>query len=226
MSKDYSKGYKQGQQDGANGDNNLAMQSFKRLFTEVGSWLPGADNRGDQFRAGYLAGFEDKIRVIQTDNTPRSPMPETLGRGEFTDESRIEREASRTHENGQSVSSPSSSTSPAITALNNMVRDKVASTIYGGSMSSPTSFSHQIELLIQLKQYLGDFQARLLGVSSNYQRKIDELHGAGMMDETANRYIENELAQTQALIARLVEHIGASDIPKVASEISFLEQKL
>ena len=41
MSKDYSKGYKQGQQDGANGDNNLAMQSFKRLFTEVGSWLPG-----------------------------------------------------------------------------------------------------------------------------------------------------------------------------------------
>ena len=86
-----------------------------------------------------------------------------------------------------------------------------------------TSFSHQIELLQQLKQYLGDFQERLLGVSANYQRKVDELHGAGMMDETYARYVENELAQTQAMIARLVEHISLSDIPKVEREISYLE---
>lgn len=77
MSKDDSKGYKQGHQDGASGDNSLAMHSFKGLFTKVGSWLPAADNRGDRFRAGYLAGFEDKIRVIQTDNTLRSSMSET-----------------------------------------------------------------------------------------------------------------------------------------------------
>lgn len=89
-----------------------------------------------------------------------------------------------------------------------------------------TSFSHQIELLLQLKQYLGDFQDRLLGVSANYQRKVDELHSAGMMDETYARYVENELVQTQSLIARLVDHIDANDIPKVESEISYLEQKL
>ena len=86
-----------------------------------------------------------------------------------------------------------------------------------------TSFSHQIELLQQLKHYLGDFQERLLGVSGNYQRKLDELHSAGMMDETYARYVATELAETQAFIARLVEHISHSDIPKVEREISYLE---
>ena len=88
-----------------------------------------------------------------------------------------------------------------------------------------TSFSHQIELLQQLKQYLGNFQERLMGVSGSYQHKVDELHGAGMMDETHARYVANELAQTQALIARLVEHISASDIPTVEREIRYLESR-
>lgn len=44
MAKDYSNGYTQGQEDGTNGDNKLAMRSFKRLLT-IGAWLPGADNR-------------------------------------------------------------------------------------------------------------------------------------------------------------------------------------
>ena len=175
MAKDYSKGYTQGQEDGASGDNKLAMRSFKRLFTEVGSWLPGFDNRDAQFRTGYVEGFKDKVRVVQT--------------------------------------------APAQTTTSNV------STPNGGGMAS-TSFSHQIELLLQLKQYLGDFQDRLLGVSANYQRKVDALHGAGMMDETYARYVEIELAQTQDLIKRLVDHIDANDIPKVESEISYLEQKL
>jgi hypothetical protein len=90
---------------------------------------------------------------------------------------------------------------------------------------SATSFSHQIALLHDLKQYLIQFQERLQGVSLNYQRKVDDLYQAGMMNETYNRYVENELAQTRALMAKLVEHIDESDIPRVEREIAYLEQK-
>ena len=91
---------------------------------------------------------------------------------------------------------------------------------------SANSFAEQVALLQDLKNYLAQFQERLVGVSNSYRNKVDGLHNAGMMDETHRRYVENELAQTQSLIARLVEHIDANDIPKVESEISYLEQKL
>jgi hypothetical protein len=142
------------------------MRSAQRLATNIGSWLPGSDNRDNQYRAGYRAGFEDKVRTIQTTTLPEATMP------------------------------------------------------------NATSFAHQIDLLVELNQYLGDFQERLMGVSANYQRKVDALHQAGMMDETYYRYVENELAQTQALIAKLVEHISANDMPRVRSETAYLEQKL
>jgi hypothetical protein len=54
---------------------------------------------------------------------------------------------------------------------------------------------------------------------------VDDLYQAGMMNETYNRYVENELAQTRALMAKLVEHIDESDIPRVEREIAYLEQK-
>lgn len=182
MAKDYSKGQKLGQQDGATGDNKLAFRSFKRLITEVGSWLPGADNRDAEFRAGYKDGFRDRVRTLQT--------------------------------------------TPAETATSSTHRNRQNQPANGGSMSHSTSFRHQVELLQGLKQYLSDFQERLLGVSSNYQRKLDELHSAGLMDETYKRYVERELAETQAMIKRLVDHIDANDIPTVERETSYLEQKL
>ena len=46
------------------------------------------------------------------------------------------------------------------------------------------------------------------------------------MDETHQRYVAQELAQTKMMIARLVEHIEANDLPAVKREISFLEQKV
>lgn len=153
-------------------------------------------------------------------------MSETLGRGEFTDERRIEHEAKRPHENPPPAGDPASSPAPAIADLRREAREAIQSILSGGAMSDATSFSHQVELLLQLKQYLTDFQDRLLGVSDNYRHKIETLHQAGMMDETCHRYVENELAETQSLIGRLVEHIGANDIPRVESEIAYLEQKL
>lgn len=153
-------------------------------------------------------------------------MPETLGRGDPEDESRIEREAKYAHENPQGVSRPVTPISPAVAALNEQVLTATISTLTGGSSMSANSFAEQVALLQDLKNYLAQFQERLVGVSNSYRNKVDGLHNAGMMDETHRRYVENELAQTQSLIARLVEHIDANDIPKVESEISYLEQKL
>jgi len=175
MAKDFYEGYKLGALDGKSGDNKLASRSFKRLVSKIGSWLPGAENRDAQFREGYLTGFNDKVRTIQTSNI-----------------------------------APNNTTLPAT----------------GGTMSSSTSFSHQVELLLGLKQYLNDFQDRLSGVSANYERKLNELHGAGLMEETYQRYSANELTQTKAMIARLIEHIEQSDLPAVNKEIAYLEQKI
>ncbi len=93
----------------------------------------------------------------------------------------------------------------------------------GEQSMSQGSYSHQIELLQNLQSYLGEFQERLLGVSSNYARKVDNLHAEGMMLETYERYAENELQETQQLIRRLVDHISQSDIPAVKRAVELCE---
>jgi hypothetical protein len=97
----------------------------------------------------------------------------------------------------------------------------------GNAVSEATNFGYQIELLYNLKQYLTDFQERLLGVSANYQRKVDALHNeGGMMDEIHRDFVEQQLEPTRMLIARLVEHIGDNDIPAVQTMIQRLEEFL
>lgn len=217
MAKNYGEGYQQARAD--DGNNRLAMRAFKRLLN-VSAYFPGFEARDAEFFDGYKDGVRDSVRVIQTTATGVS-MNDTQGRGH--DERSVEITPQRPLENKPATGGAQATTSAALANLREQVKATTYSTLNGGSSMSATSFSHQIELLQQLKQYLGDFQERLLGVSANYQRKVDELHGAGMMDETYIRYVENELAQTQALIARLVDHISASDIPKVEREISYLE---
>jgi len=175
VSKDYSKGNKDGHEDGKTGDNRLALRGAKRLLN-IGSYLPGAENRDGQYIKGYVAGFQDEVRVSNVKLAPQ----------------------------GQSSTRPTGEQ----------------------AMSNATSFAHQIELLLNLKQYLLDFQERLLGVSANYQRKVDALHGAGLMDETYRDFVEREVETTRAMITRLVDNIGASDIPAVEREIAYLERKL
>jgi len=149
-------------------------------------------------------------------------MPETLGRGSFEDESRIERESKRPHENPPVPDDDGVLLPSSISDTIEAVRATVHSILTGESFMS-NSFAHQKELLFNLKSYLSQFQQRLIGVSASYQSKLDELHAAGMMDETYQSFLENELAQTQAMIRNLVEHIGGNDIPKVQKEIDFLE---
>ena len=93
----------------------------------------------------------------------------------------------------------------------------------GGQAMSQGSYNDQIELLQNLQSYLGEFQERLLGVSSNYARKVDNLRADGMMLETYERYAENELQETQQLILRLVDHISQSDIPAVKRAVELCE---
>lgn len=225
MAKDYHKGYRLGQSDGASGNNKLASRSFGRLFSNPGSWLPGAENRDAEFRQGYRAGFEDKVRVRQTVSLSAGGF-DSQGRGGFDDESRIERHTGRAGENGPAKAARTPAATPT-DALREHVQSTTHHVLSGeSSMSSATSFAHQVELLQQLKQYLSDFQERLLGVSQNYQRKVEAQHMAGMMEETYERFVERELAETQTLIQRLVDHIGAEDIPAIEREIAYLEQKL
>lgn len=91
------------------------------------------------------------------------------------------------------------------------------------NMSRQTSFSHQIELLEDLKSYLHGFQERLAIVAEKYERQVNELYEGGMMDETFNDFHDNYVEETKAKIQALINQINDSDIPFVEKEIDFLE---
>lgn len=137
-------------------------------------------------------------------------MPETLGRGDFFDDARIEKDPKYATENGVATSSIISQTQSQV----------------GKTMSNATSFAHQIELLTQLKNYLQTFQERLDSVSKSYQNQLANLHDAGLMDEIARDYSNEELAMTKQKINDLISHIEGNDIPKVDKIIRYLEQGL
>lgn len=153
-------------------------------------------------------------------------MIDKQGRGH--DQRSVEIHSQRPLENKPATSSGiQATTSAALASLKTQVQAATHSTLSGGSSMSneAADFKYQIQLLKELKQYLNDFQERLVGVSLKYQKKVEELRHAGLMKQTYERYVENELAETQALMIKLVEHIDNHDIPKVESEIAFLEQK-
>ena len=62
MNNDYSKGMLHGHTDGKVGDNNLPSRAAKRLL-KLDQLLPGAENRHDEYRRGYMQGFEDESRI-------------------------------------------------------------------------------------------------------------------------------------------------------------------
>lgn len=77
MSKTYSDAYTLGQKDGETGQNKLPWHAFKRMFTNVGVYLPGAGNRDDEWIKGYRQGFEDRVRelrIVQSNATKEDQM--------------------------------------------------------------------------------------------------------------------------------------------------------
>lgn len=223
MNNDYKEGYQQAREDG--GNNRLAMRAFKRLLN-VGAYLPGFAARDAEFFDGYKDGVRDSVRVIQT-TAIGANMNDTQGRG--NGEGRVEIPAQRATENQPATAGTqaTATASAAIAQLHKQVQATTHSTLSGGSSMSndAADFHYQIQLLNELKQYLNTFQERLVGVSLQYQRKVEALRQAGMMKQTCERYLANEVAQTQALMIQLVEHIDTIDIPRVDTEIAYLESR-
>lgn len=210
MAKDYSNGYTQGQEDGKDGDNKLAMRSFKRLLN-IGTWLPGAENRDAQFRTGYLAGFEDKVRIRQTITPEENAMPDTQGRSDYLDkDSYVEHHARRPTENWLGVS--------------DAVQATTQTTLAGGSMSD-LSFAQQVQLLEALKKSLMEFQNTLQQSAGQYEQAVQYL-GSRMLHETFERYSAQELAATKQQVRALVDHISAHDLTKIQAEINYLLPKV
>lgn len=85
MSKTYSDGYALGQKDGANGENRLPARAWVRSLTHLGSYLPGAQNRDDEWIKGYRQGFEDKVRQINVSQPGRGIAMESMENRGFSE---------------------------------------------------------------------------------------------------------------------------------------------
>lgn len=92
--------------------------------------------------------------------------------------------------------------------------------------NSGNSYASQIEMLTKIKEKLIDIQRELDNHSTNYRKALDYQWSAGMMKETYEDFVSNELAETQRLIKNLIDHLGANDIPKIQAEIDDLSRKL
>lgn len=78
MNKDYTHGLADGHADGQTGDNRLPSRALNRLF-QIDQLLPGAENRHDQYRKGYVQGNEDEGRLrsaaASLNHQPLMPEP-------------------------------------------------------------------------------------------------------------------------------------------------------
>jgi hypothetical protein len=106
---------------------------------------------------------------------------------------------------------------------NNNIHNKI--TIKNNSnMARQTSYEYQIEIAEGLKKYLHNFQDRLGVVAQQYQSKCNDLHGAGMMEETHQKFEQEYVHETIRQIAQVVDRINACDIPFIEKHIAALEQ--
>lgn len=64
--KNFEKGYEHGQEDAASGEGKSTFSRPIKRLLQPDSFFPGGGNRIDTYLGGYSTGFEDGIRVIQT----------------------------------------------------------------------------------------------------------------------------------------------------------------
>jgi hypothetical protein len=152
-------------------------------------------------------------------------MSETLGRGALTDDRRIERISKYAAENeAQRVPIAAVSARAAVTRETKMALTSLSNDITGKSMSN-NSYALQNQLLTDLKNKLEDLQNNLQTNYNNFENDAIAL-GHGMMRETMEGYVNNELQITSRLIKELVNHIKASDVAKINKEIALVELHL
>ena len=94
------------------------------------------------------------------------------------------------------------------------------------TMAEKDSIRSQIEMAEELKRYLHGFQERLGAAANSYKKKCDDLHDAGMLRETIEKFISDNLAETTNKLSNVVESINDKDIPYLEKYIQKLEDLL
>lgn len=111
-----------------------------------------------------------------------------------------------------------------LTQLAALLNQPLSSNISSGEQTMANSIEHQIELLTGLKSYLENFQEKLLGVSENYQRKVDALESEDNLISNIHRnYSEQQLEPTRNSLSNIVNQISDNDIPAIENYIAWLE---
>jgi hypothetical protein len=201
MNRDYNDGLQNGHTDGQGGENRLPSRALKRLF-QPDQLLPGATNRHDEYRRGYVQGFEDETR-LKTAATSLSQQPY---------------HPLNIHTNPETAMS----TQDLRHNVPTQVHQSLSRT--GGNGGGWREYSTQLDLLYQTKQFLEALQERLHASGAMYQNYTDRLDQEQMMMDPLRRITEN-MESTRQAISRLIEQIGTQDIPTVMTEIANIENR-
>ncbi len=198
MSRDYAKGLADGHTDGQTGDNHLPSRALKRLF-QPDQLLPGAENRHDQYRKGYLQGHEDETRLrsaaASLNHQPLIQEPSDMS----------------THDLRHSV--PQS-------VHNTLISPSATYTSGGGG-----SIEEQLVLLQRMREYLHTLSHFLDSQSNAYQSRVDQVGGDGLLREMHND-IDNDMQHTRQRLRQMILEIEGNDIATVGRWINKLESLL
>jgi hypothetical protein len=83
-----------------------------------------------------------------------------------------------------------------VSQTNPIKTEIINNNLNSSNMARQTSFSYQLELAEDIKRYLHGFQERLGAIAQNNNNKCNEMHEAGMMDETHRDFVENYMEVT------------------------------
>lgn len=115
-------------------------------------------------------------------------------------------------------------TGTELTQLAALLNQPLSLNTSSGEQTMANSIEHQLELLHSLKNYLENFQEKLLGVSENYQRKVDALESENNLISNIHRnYSEQQLEPTRNALSNVVNQISDNDIPAIERYIAWLE---
>lgn len=91
------------------------------------------------------------------------------------------------------------------------------------TMARSENFGYQIELALELKNFLIRLQENLAEAAKMYQNTSSNLYEAGMMEEK-HLVLEGYMNETNSLISNTVNKIAEADIPFVDRYIRYLEE--
>ena len=200
MNKDFAQGLVDGHADGQTGDNRLPSRALKRLF-QSDQLLPGATNRHDQYRKGYVQGNEDEGRL-------RSAAA-SVNQRSLSKEMSMSTQDLR-HSVPQSMHNILSNQAPGVG---------------GGFSTGGHSIEEQLQLLHRMREYLHTLNEFLDKQSNVYQSRVDQVGGEGLLREMHNE-IDNDMQHTRQRLRQMILEIESNDMATVSRWINKLESLL